>query len=64
MIDTTTHTLDMENLTGQEYILAGDINTIFTPDFLQRFAKEDTVLYHYNQNEYASEFGYNLCTIY
>lgn len=59
---TTAHTLDMEKTTGQEYFLPiGSTNSIY--DFLDK-AKQVWAVNIYNQNEFASELGYNLCTLY
>jgi len=58
-----THSLSMENLTGNEYFLP----TGSTVDKLSTFIsshEEVTKVFQYNQNEFVDSYGYNQCTLY
>lgn len=58
-----THLLNLEDLKGTEY-LAGGYNVLSDVDFLLENSITWPSLWKYNQNEFASDFGYNLCTLY
>lgn len=58
-----THSLSMENLTGNEYFLP----TGSTVDKLSTFIashEEVSKVYQYNQNEFVDSYGWNQCTLY
>lgn len=56
-----THLLDIDSLTGTEYIAWSD--DLFSPDFFVHYGEETTYERLYKQLEFP-EYGKNLCTIY
>ena len=56
------HILDLDKLTGDEYIAGGA--EVFSEEFFVQHWQETDFEKLYKQLEFASEFGNNLCTIY
>lgn len=57
--------LDIESAPEQEYILSWALlSALWTKEFYAQYAKESEKHFLYNQNEFAAELGYNLCTVY
>lgn len=57
--------LDIESAPEHEYMLSGALlSALGTKEFYAQYAKESENHFLYNQNEFAAELGYNLCTVY
>lgn len=57
--------LNIETAPNTEYMLSWAlIGQLWTKEFYAQFGIESTKQFLYNQNEFAWEFWYNLCTIY